>query len=63
VRLTGAGKISSGAKLTVLAGQPGDENSFAEPQNISPRESVLNISGPAFQHEFPEDSFTILRMK
>jgi alpha-N-arabinofuranosidase len=62
MKLAGAGKISSGARLTVLAGQPGDENSFAEPQKISPRESVLNISSPAFQHEFPANSFTVLRL-
>ncbi len=63
LKLTGLDKISSKAKITVLAGQPRDENSFAAPQKISPKESTLEISGPEFQHEFPADSFTILRFK
>jgi alpha-L-arabinofuranosidase len=60
--LAGLGKISPDAKLTVLAGEPGDENSFAEPQKISPKETVLKVSGPELQHEFPANSLTILRL-
>ncbi len=63
LNLTGLGNISSDAKLIVLAGEPNDENSFAGPQSISPKESVLNISSPAFQHDFPANSLTILRLK
>ena len=61
--LAGLGKISPDAKMTVLAGGPNDENSFAEPQKISPKEAVLKIPGPEFQHEFPANSFTVLRLK
>jgi alpha-L-arabinofuranosidase len=63
LNLAGMGKISGGAKLTVLAGQPGDENSFADPQKVTPRETALKISGAKFQHEFPANSFTVLRIK
>jgi alpha-L-arabinofuranosidase len=61
--LAGMGKVSPKATITVLAGEPGDENSFAQPQKISPRETVLKISGPRFQHKFPGNSLTILRLK
>jgi alpha-L-arabinofuranosidase len=63
LNLAGMGKISGSAKLTVLAGQPDDENSFATPQIISPKQSVLKISGAKFQHEFPANSFTVLRLQ
>jgi alpha-N-arabinofuranosidase len=63
LNLAGLGGISGEAKLTVLAGEPNDENSFATPQNISPKQSVLKISGAEFQHEFPANSFTVLRVK
>jgi alpha-L-arabinofuranosidase len=63
LNLTGLGKISSEAKNIVLAGEPGDANSFAEPQKISPKEGVLEIPGADFSHEFPANSFTVLRLK
>ncbi len=63
LNLAGLGKISSAAKAIVLAGGLRDENSFSEPQKISPRETALNISTPEFQHEFPANSFTIIRLK
>ncbi len=56
-------KISPRAKITVLAGEPNDENSFAAPQKISPKDAVLDISGPQFQHEFPANSFTVLHFQ
>ncbi len=63
LNLAGLGNVSGDAKLTVLAGEPNDENSFAEPQKISPKQSALKISGAEFQHEFPANSFTVLRVK
>jgi alpha-L-arabinofuranosidase len=63
LNLAGMGKILRGAKITVLAGKPGDENSLAGPQKFSPKETVLKISGPKFQHKFPANSLTILRLK
>jgi alpha-L-arabinofuranosidase len=63
LNLAGMGKISSSAKVIVLAGGLRDENSFAEPQKISPKEATLVISSPEFQHEFPANSLTIIRLK
>jgi alpha-L-arabinofuranosidase len=61
--LAGMGKISLTEKIIVLAGEPGDANSFAEPQKVSPKEDVLEIPGADFSHEFPANSFTVLRLK
>jgi alpha-L-arabinofuranosidase len=63
LNLAGIGKMASTAKIIVLAGEPGDANSFAEPQKISPLGGVLEIPGAEFQHEFPANSFTIIRLK
>ena len=63
LNLAGMEKISANAKIIVLAGNLRDENSFAEPQKISPKESALTISRPKFTHEFPANSFTIIRLK
>jgi len=46
--LAGMRHVTGDAKLTVLAGEPNDENSFAAPQNISPKESVLKNIRPRF---------------
>jgi alpha-L-arabinofuranosidase len=63
LNLAGMSNVTGDAKLTVLTGGPNDENSFANPQNISPKESILKISDPDFQHEFQANSFTVLRLK
>ena len=63
LNFAGLGKISSAAKIIVLAGELRDENSFTEPQNISPQEIVKKISSPKFQYKFPANSFTIIRLK
>ena len=63
INLAGLGNVTGDAKLTVLSGKPNDENSFATPQNIWPKQSILKIPGMEFQHEFPANSFTVLRVK
>lgn len=63
LNLAGLGNVTGDAKLTVLAGEPNGENSFAEPQKISPKQSALKIPGAEFRHEFPANSFTVLRVK
>lgn len=63
LNFAGLNLVSPTAKITVLAGRPDDENTFAHPQKIVPQESVLAVSGPAFEHEFPANSFTVLRLK
>ena len=63
LNFAGLAKVSSAVKITVLTGEMRDENSFAEPQKVSPKETVLKISSTQFQHEFPANSLTVLRLK
>jgi alpha-L-arabinofuranosidase len=63
LNFAGLAKIASDARLIVLAGAPDDENSFAEPKKITPHESKLNVATPQFNHSFPANSLTVLRLK
>ncbi|THF80372.1 alpha-L-arabinofuranosidase C-terminal domain-containing protein [Cohnella fermenti] len=40
-----------------------DVNSFEEPTRISPIASTRTVSGPAFEHEFPARSVTVIRAR
>ena len=60
----GARKISSTAKICTLASaSPQDENPFAEPLKVSPKDSQLKTPTPQFDCTFPADSLTVLRLK
>jgi alpha-N-arabinofuranosidase len=60
---SGAGKIASSASVSTLTGSLLDENSFAAPQKVFPQESKLEITAPQFEHAFPANSLTVLRLK
>ncbi len=60
----GAQTAASEASVVTLAGTDGkDENSFTDPQKISPQESKLTVSSPQFSYTFPANSLTVLRLK
>lgn len=61
--LEGFGKVKSRAKMTVLTGNPADENSLEQPKKISPRTSQIENAGSTFKHSFPAHSLTILRLE
>lgn len=61
--LEGAPWPAGDARVMTLAGSPGDENSFAEPEKISPKSSLVALRGPEFSHVFPAHSLTVLRVK
>jgi alpha-N-arabinofuranosidase len=65
VKLDFAGAKSSASKAAVitLTGGLKDENSFAEPEKISPVESKIKINSPQFNYTFPANSLTVLRIK
>jgi alpha-L-arabinofuranosidase len=64
ISLRGATKVDTTAKVTVLASaSPLDENSLAEPRKVAPVTRAIQIAGPLFQHQFPANSVTILRIK
>jgi alpha-L-arabinofuranosidase len=62
--LAGAKKVASKAAVFILtSGSVQDENSFAEPKKVFPKESKLKISAPQFSCTFPANSLTVLRLK
>jgi alpha-L-arabinofuranosidase len=56
------GKIAGRAWILTSAGAR-DENSFASPNLVAPREEPLAAEGPVFTRTFPANSLTILRWK
>ena len=62
VTVTGAPQLGTQASVTVLTGNPLDENSFEEPTKVSPKTSTVTVT-PSFGHTFPPHSLTIVRLK
>jgi alpha-N-arabinofuranosidase len=48
--------------LTLTSGSALDENSFAEPTKVVPRESHLPVAAAKFSYAFPANSLTVLRL-
>ena len=64
INLRGAAKVAATAKAIVLASaSPLDENSATEPRKVAPVTRMIQLAGPVFQHQFPANSVTILRIK
>jgi alpha-L-arabinofuranosidase len=62
IDLSGFGKIPADAKLEILTGDGDDENSFENPQNITPLISTIKI-GKRFAYSAPPMSMTVIRIK
>jgi alpha-L-arabinofuranosidase len=63
VHLKGSNKLSGTVHAIVLTSEnPADENSLDAPSKVSPKTEAFNISSPDFQHNFPGNSLTILRV-
>jgi alpha-L-arabinofuranosidase len=63
VNLKGVTKVAGDAACQVLAGDPSDVNSIAEPERVAPKMTLLQGVGPTFTHEFPAHSVTVMRLK
>ena len=64
LNIHGAAIRASPARVTVLAsGRLADNNSLENPAKIVPLESTRDVPGGEFDHEFPPNSLTILRLK
>jgi alpha-L-arabinofuranosidase len=50
------------ARLTVLTGQPAEENSLEAPTRIAPRDETIALSGEKLTRNFPAWSATVLRI-
>ena len=62
INLVGLPKISPQATCKVLAGDPNAMNSLAEPEKIVPHEETISNAAPTFEHTFPANSVTVLRL-
>jgi alpha-L-arabinofuranosidase len=64
IHLKGAKKLAPFGEAIVLTSEnPTDENSLDAPAKVSPKTQTLNLSGPDFQHIFPGNSLTVLRIE
>ncbi|MNV89679.1 hypothetical protein D3C71_1839930 [compost metagenome] len=60
--LEGLGVTPAAARVYELAGYAlTDENSFAEPERIVPKERSFDIQADRFDYEFPGHSVTVFR--
>jgi alpha-L-arabinofuranosidase len=63
LELKGASLPASDARAIVLtSGSPADENDFATPTKVSPKQETIRVSGTKIQWTFAADSVTILRI-
>ncbi len=63
INLRGAGRVEPEGTAIVLAGEPKDVNTVAEPQKVAPKEEAITNASASFRRTFPPYSFTILRLK
>ena len=65
VRIGGASVPDGSAAYAVTLTSPGamDENSLEEPLKISPKPVNIPVKGGGIQHNFPANSFTVIRVK
>jgi alpha-L-arabinofuranosidase len=62
INLQGVTKVADEAAGEVLAGEPSDQNTIAEPEKVAPTAITLQGVGPTFTHEFPAHSVSVLRL-
>ena len=59
----GAGKLAAAAKAIVLTSDsPKDENSLEQPEKVAPKTETVSIVNGVIKHQFPGNSFTVLRV-
>jgi len=54
--------VTGGSAVVLTSTNGTDENDLANPTNVSPKETTLNVSGKAFTYEAPAYSVNILRL-
>jgi hypothetical protein len=55
--------VTTAGALVLTSGRSDDENSFAAPTKVAPREEAVTLAGPQFPCTFPADCLTNLRLK
>ena len=62
VNVDGA-SVDAHASGQVIAGDPTDQNSLADPAKVVPQPMDVNNAAPSFPHTFPGHSVTVIRLK
>ena len=63
INLNGAKKLAATAQAIVLtSAKPADENTLENPTKVSPKTGTVNVTGNTITHQFPGNSFTVLRI-
>jgi alpha-L-arabinofuranosidase len=64
VKLSGVAEVADPATALVLTSEKAtEENSLEQPRKVAPVATNLRRSGSSFQHPFPPNSLTVLRLK
>jgi len=64
VNLSGITGVANPATAIVLTSEKAtDENTLDQPRKVVPVATTLRLSSPAFQHPFPPNSLTVLRLR
>ena len=63
IDLAGAGAIRGGKATVLTSGSPLDENTLDNPAKVAPVTRELAIPSAKFNHSFPGNSVTVLRVK
>lgn len=63
IDIKGISELYPQAKMTTLAGEPGDVNSIAEPQKVAPVTTLLKDIKPGFTCTLPPHSIVVLELK
>jgi alpha-L-arabinofuranosidase len=64
VDLRGLSNVTAPANTVVLTSENStDENTLASPRKVFPKTATVELKGPQFDHTFPGNSLTILRVK
>jgi alpha-L-arabinofuranosidase len=64
IKLKTTTAVAGRATIVVLTGASGAAmNSFDQPRNVAPVESIVQDASNAFRHTFPANSMTVMRLK
>jgi alpha-N-arabinofuranosidase len=63
IEINGVASLASKASGTVLAGDPGDSNSLAQPKKVVPVTQTVRHVKPGFTYTMPPCSIVVLKLK
>jgi len=63
IKLNGAAVAGTGEAIVLTSDDAADENSLENPTKVAPRSSPIKPGSGEFQHTFPPNSLTVLRLK